>query len=76
MVTAFLTAYAFELACGGTFVAGFSVYSYIKLKGKTNPHRLVWYNLSDREIKHKKMQQRINDRAGGGKNGDTFFKNS
>jgi hypothetical protein len=74
MVSALLLANLTEIICCGTFLGGFSFYSYFKLKGKTNKHRLVYYNLSDRAVKSKKLHQLVNDRAGGASKGDTFFK--
>jgi hypothetical protein len=75
MITAFLVANAIEIACGGTFLAGFGIYNYFKTKGHSK-HKLVYYNVSDRVIKGKKIQQKISDRVGGNSKNGTFFKAS
>lgn len=75
MITAFLVKYVAEIVCSSIFVAGVGVYGYFKTKGHSK-YKLVYYNVSDRVIKGKKMQQRINDRVGGNGKNDTFFKAS
>jgi hypothetical protein len=76
MLSAFLMTNLAEIVCGGTFLGGFSIYTYFKLKGKMNKHKLVYYNVSDRVIKAKKISHTITDRAGGSGKNDTFFKAS
>lgn len=73
MITAFLAAYVVEITCSSLFVAGVGVYGYIKTKSHSK-HKLVYYNISDRVIKGKKIQQKISDRVGGNSKNGTFFK--
>jgi hypothetical protein len=75
MITTFITTRIAEITCSVIFIAGLGVYGYIKNKGN-NKHKLVYYNLSDRVIKGKKIQQKISDRVGGSGKNDTFFKAS
>lgn len=76
-ITAILIAHSIEIISSSVFLVGFGTYAYLKTNGKPNNHKLVYYDVTDRIIKSKKIQQRITDRAGGSnqKNG-TFFKAS
>jgi hypothetical protein len=74
--TTILIKYAIEIGASSVFLIGFGIYAYIKLHWKTNEDKLVYYDITDRIIKSKKIQQRINDRVGGNKKDGTFFKAS
>jgi len=75
-ITTFIISYSVEIGCSGAFIAGVGAYQYFKKQGKKE-HKLVFWNLTDRVIRSKKIQQQISDRVGGGnsKNG-AFFKAS
>ena len=74
-ITSFLIEYSVEIACSTLFLGGFGAYNYIKKKGKRE-HKLVYWNVTDRIVKSKKLQQQISDRAGGSSKNGTFFKTS
>ena len=75
-MTGFLIANAIEVGSSTIFLVGFGVFVYIKGHWKTNEEKLVFYDITDRIVKSKKIQQRITDRVGGNKNNGTFFKAS
>jgi hypothetical protein len=73
MLGTFITAYALELALSGTFLTGFSVYSYFTLKKKSsNKFKIRYCDVSDVIKQYKKLDKRMNDSIGGIKN-EKFF---
>lgn len=75
-ITAILLAHAVEIGASTVFIIGMGVYVYVKGVWKKNENKLVFYDITDRIVKSKKIQQRITDRAGGNKKNETFFKAS
>ena len=75
-ITAVLLAHAIEIGASTVFLAGFGVYIYVKGVWKKNEDKLVFYDLTDRIIKSKKIDQRITKRVGGNTQNETFFKAS
>jgi len=73
-ITAILIDHVIEISVSSVFLAGFGTYVYFKNNGKIKSHKLVYYDVTDRIVKSKKIQQRINDRCGGNKNDTGFFK--
>jgi len=73
-ILAFLTEYTLEIGLSSVFVVAYSAYTITKARGQTNKYKLVYYDLTDRIIKSKKAQKKINDKVGGGKNNGDFFK--
>jgi len=75
-ITAILIENSIEIGASSVFLLGFGIYIYVKGHWVTNEDKLVFYDLTDRIIKSKKIQQRITDRVGGNKKDGTFFKAS
>ena len=75
-ITAVLIAHSIEIGASSVFLIGFGTYVYVKGVWKENVDKLVFYDLTDRIIKSKKIQQRITNRVGGNKQNETFFKAS
>ena len=74
--SAFLIEYAIEITTSSVFLVGFGVYAYLKFHWVSDEEKLVFYDITDRIIKSKKIQQRISDRVGGNKKDGAFFKAS
>jgi|GEM_PF-2539701 len=75
-ISAILLAHAIEIGASTVFLVGFGTYIYVKGVWKKNVDKLVFYDITDRIVKSKKIQQRISNRVGGNKKNETFFKAS
>ena len=75
VMTAFIIKNAIEIGISTVFLMGFGVFTYFKLRWKTT-EKLVFYDITDRIIKSKKIQQTITNRVGGNQKDGTFFKAS
>ncbi|WP_291566920.1 MULTISPECIES: hypothetical protein [unclassified Clostridium] len=60
----------------GVFLTGYSVYAYFKIhriKNNSKKKKIVYYKVTDKVKRVKKLNHIVNESVGG-KKGDTFFK--
>ena len=70
----FLTANLLEIACGSAFLGGFSIYSYFKLKGKVNTHKIQYCDVTPIIRQYKSLDKKMNESIGGANKHEPFFK--
>lgn len=73
MLTAFLVANITEIICGGTFLTGFSIYSYLKLKKTSNKFKVQYCDVTDVIRQYKRLDKIMNESVGGASKNDKFF---
>jgi hypothetical protein len=73
MIGTFLMANLLEIACGGTFLTGFGVYTYFSLrKNKNKKFKIQYCDVTNVIRQYKRLDKTLNDSVGGNKN-DKFF---
>jgi hypothetical protein len=73
MITAFIMANLAQIIGGGSFLTGFGIYSYYKMKGyRSKKFKVQYCDVTPVIKQYKQLDKNLNERVGGNKN-DKFF---